>query len=302
VGSNEYSIPEARKSILREVCVPDSALQEIVCCIGQPVAGNPTQFMMQRVLANSGLDWRYLTLEVAPEDLADALRGIRALGFRGVSIAIPHKVATAALLDALSESAELMGAVSCVCREDRRLVGENTDGRAFVEALSETCTPADKRVLLLGAGGVARAIAVELARAGVTEILVANRTLEHGQNLVDLLQQRLSVAARLVPWDGLLVVPDDVGLLINATSVGLLDSEARVAIEPQSLHSSLVVADVVFNPPQTWLLKEAQRRGCPTVTGLGMLVNQAAINFQLWTGLEPDKAVMREAVEEYLEI
>ncbi len=119
---------------------------------------------------------------------------------------------------------------------------------------------------------------------------------------MDLLQQRLSVAAQLVPWDGPLVIPEDVSILINATSVGLLDSEARVAIEPQSLHSSLVVADVVFNPPQTWLLEEARRRGCTTLNGLGMLVNQAAINFRLWTGLEPDKSVMREAVEEYLEI
>ena len=157
-------------------------------------------------------------------------------------------------------------------------------------------------MLLLGAGGVARAIAVELARAGVAEILVANRTLERGQALVELLQQRLSVAARLVPWDGPLVVPDDVGILINATSVGLLDHASRVAIEPQSLYSSLVVADTVFNPPQTWLLKEAHRRGCTTLNGLGMLVNQAAINFHFWTGLEPDKSVMREAVEEYLEI
>lgn len=295
-------LPEAGCSILHEVRVPDSALQEIVCCIGQPVAGNPTQFMMQRVLAHLGLDWCYLTLEVAPADLADALRGIRALGFRGASLSIPHKVAAIPLLDALSESAELMGAVSCVCREGERLVGDNTDGRAFAESLSELCDPTDKRVLLLGAGGVARAIAVELARRGVAEILVANRTAERGQVLVELLEQRLAIAARLLPWDGSLVVPEDAGMVINATSVGLLDSEARLAIEPQSLHSGLIVADAVFNPPQTWLLKEARRRGCRTLNGLGMLVNQAAINFQLWTGLEPDKAVMREAVEEYLEI
>jgi shikimate dehydrogenase len=288
--------------VLREVLVPDSALQEIVCCIGQPVAGNPTQFMMQRVLANLGLDWRYLTLEVAPQDLADAIRGIRALGFHGVSLTTPHKIAAAELLDDLSETAKLIGAVSCVCRQNGRLVGDNTDGPAFLAALCEVCKPADKRVLLLGAGGVGRAIAVELARSGVTELLVANRTAERGQALVELLQQRLSMAAQCVPWDGLLVIPEDVSLLINATSVGLLDCDARVAIEPQSLHSSLFVADVVFNPPQTWLLREAARRGCTTLNGLGMLVNQAALHFALWTGLESDKSIMREAVEEYLEI
>ena len=287
---------------LGEVLVPDSALQEIVCCIGQPVAGNPTQFMMQRVLASAGLDWCYLTLEVAPEDLADAIRGIRAFGFRGVNLSIPHKVAVIPLLDGLTELAELMGAVSRVFREDRRLIGDNTDGRAFVEALRETCDPAEKRILLLGAGGIARAIAVQLGRAKAAEILVANRTPEHGQALVDRLHQRLSVAAQYVPWSGQLVVPENVDIVINATSIGVLDSEARVPIEPASLHSSLVVADVVFNPPQTWLLEEARRRGCTTLNGLGMLVNQAAIDFAIWTGIVPDKSIMREAVEEYLEI
>ncbi len=282
--------------------MPDSALQEIVCCIGQPVAGNPTQFMMQRVLANVGLDWRFLTLEVSPEDLPDAIRGIRALGFHGVSVSLPHKIAAAPLLDALSERAELVGAVSCVYREDGRLVGDNTDGRAFVDSLGEICPVAGKRVLLLGAGGVGRAIGVELAREGASEILVANRTAAHGEALVELLRRRLSAAAEFLPWDGLLAVPDDVSMLIHATSVGLLDGDARVAIEPQSLHSSLVVADVVFNPPQSWLLRESARRGCTTLNGLGMLVNQAADHFRRWTGREPDKPAMREAVEEYLEI
>lgn len=282
--------------------MPDSALQEIVCCIGQPVAGNPTQFMMQRALASLGLDWRCLTLEVAPADLVDAVRGIRALGFRGVSLATPHKVAAAALLDELSDDAQLMGAVSCACRQDGRLIGENTEGQAFVEALREVVDPGDKRVLVLGAGGVARAIAVELARAGAADIRVANRTTQQGQALVDLLQQQLSATASLLPWDGNLAIPDDVNLLINATSIGLLTATARVPIEPQSLNSTLVVADAVFNPPQTWLLEEAARRGCPTLNGLGMLVNQTAHNFRLWTGQDIDRSILREAVEEYLEV
>jgi shikimate dehydrogenase len=287
---------------LGEVRVPDSALQEIVCCIGQPVAGNPTQFMMQRVLASAGSDWCYLTLEVAAEDLADAVRGIRVLGFREIHLSVPHKVAVLPLLDELTEAAELVGAVSRVFRDGRRLIGDNTDGRAFVESLRETCDPAGKRVLLLGAGGVARAIAVELAKAQVAELLIANRTPEHGQAVVDRLRERLSVTAELLPWSGLLAIPEQVDLVVHATSVGLLDSEARVAIDPATLRSSLVVVDVVFNPPYTWLLNEARRRGCIIVNGLGMLVHQAAINFEIWTGQAPDRGVMREAVEEYLEI
>jgi shikimate dehydrogenase len=289
-------------SLPREVRVPDSALQEILCCLGQPVAGNPTQFMMQRALARAGLDWCYLTLEVSPADLPDAVRGIRALGFRGANVSLPHKVAAVPLLDRLSESAELIGAVSCISCRESALVGDATDGRAFVEALREVCNLADKRVLMLGAGGVARAISAELARHGVAEIRVANRTAERGEALVELLRARLSVAANAVAWDTPLVVPDDVDLLINATAVGVLDAEARVPVEPASLRPSLVVADVVFNPPRTWLLDAAERCGCTILNGLGMLVNQVALDFHIWTGLEPDKTILREAVEEYLEI
>ncbi len=282
--------------------MPDPALQEILCCLGQPVAGNPTQFMMQRALARAGLDWCYLTLEVAPADLADALRGVRALGFRGANVSLPHKMAAAPLLDRLSESAQLIGAVSCISRGEAGLIGDATDGRAFVEALREIADLADKRVLLLGAGGVARAIAAELARHSVAEVRVANRTAARGEALAELLHDRLSVAAHPLAWATPLAVPDDIDILINATAIGVLDAEARVPVDPASLRPSLVVADVVFNPPRTWLLDAAERAGCTTLNGLGMLVNQVACDFHIWTGLEPDKAILREAVEEYLEI
>lgn len=282
--------------------MPDPALQEILCCIGQPVAGNPTQFMMQRALARAGLDWCYLTLEVAPDDLPDAIRGIHALGFRGANVSLPHKVAAAPLLDQLSESAQLIGAVSCISRSDNGLVGDATDGRAFVEALREVVDLAEKRVLLLGAGGVARAIAAELARQHVAEIRVANRTAERGEALAELLRDRLAATAQAVPWETPLVVPEEVEILINATAIGVLDADARVPVDSATLRPSLVVADVVFNPPRTALLDDAARAGCTTLNGLGMLVNQVALDFQIWTGLAADKAILREAVEEYLEI
>lgn len=282
--------------------MPDPALQEILCCIGQPVAGNPTQFMMQRALARARLDWCYLTLEVAPADLPDAIRGVRALGFRGANVSLPHKMAAAPLLDQLREPAQLTGTVSCIARGEDGLVGDATDGRAFVEALREVCDLAGKRVLLLGAGGVARAIAAELARHRVAEIGVANRTAQRGETLVHLLQERLAAAARPVAWETPLAVPDDVDLLINATAIGVLDAEARVPVDPGTLRPSLVVADVVFNPPRTRLLDEAEQAGCTVVDGLGMLVNQVAIDFHIWTGQPTDKTILREAVEEYLEI
>ena len=140
-------------------------IQEIVGVFGQPVAGNPTQYIMEKAFAKAGLDWRYLTLEVPPEGLADAIRGMRAMGFRGCNLTIPHKVTVVPLLDRLSDAAKLMGAVNCVQRVEDELIGENTDGKGFVESLSGVIDPAGKNVVLLGAGGAARAIAIE-NRAG----------------------------------------------------------------------------------------------------------------------------------------
>ena len=277
-------------------------LQEVVCCLGQPVAGNPTQYMMEKAFAAAGLDWKYLTCEVPPEKLADAVKGLRALGFKGANFTIPHKVAVVPLLDGLSPAAELMGAVNCANRVSEKLVGENTDGKGFVQSLRQFGDLAGRNVVLLGAGGAARAIAVELALGGVQRIAVVNRDAARGQALVDLLRQRTKTAAELTPLNGAYPVPPDAHVFINATSVGLGDADARVPLAADSLRPELIVADVIFNPPRTWLIRTAADRGCRTLDGLGMLVNQAVISFRIWTGREPDAGVMRDALEEYLEI
>jgi shikimate dehydrogenase len=280
---------------------PD-ALQEICCCFGQPVAGNPTQYMMERCFAHHGLDWRYLTLEVGPDDLADAVRGLRAMGFRGGNITKPHKVNVIQYLDRTTEAAGLMGAVNCIERQGRELIGENTDGKGFVQSLRGVTNPAGKRIVLLGAGGAARAIGVELGLAGAAEITVVNRTAERGQELATLLNDRVKVPARLTLWEGDYSVPEGTDVLINATSIGLFEPDARVPVNESTLKPGMAVADVVFNPPETRLLKAARDRGCTALDGLGMLVNQGVIGFRIWTGVDPDANVMREAVEEFLGI
>lgn len=282
--------------------MPVSQLQEICACLGQPVAGNPTQYMMERAFASHQLDWRYLTLEVPPERLGDAIRGMRALGFRGGNITKPHKCEVIQFLDATSEAASLMGAVNCINRDGDRLIGENTDGKGFVQSLRAVTDPAGKRVVILGAGGAARAIAVEIALAGAAEFTIVNRTPQRGQELADLLTGKLQATATLTPWEGDYEVPEGIDVLINATSIGLFEPDARVPLSEDSLKPPLVVADVVFNPPETRLLRDARERGCTLLDGLGMLVNQAVIGFKIWTGIDPDPAVMREALEEFLEI
>ncbi|MFO7903215.1 MAG: shikimate dehydrogenase [Pirellulaceae bacterium] len=283
--------------------MPDSAIQEIVCCFGNPMAGNPTQFVMQRALADLRLDWRCLTLEVAAEDLEDAVRGIRAFGFKGASLDLPHKVAVVPYLDRLTEFAEKVGAVNCICRVDYQLVGENTDGPAFLQSLKNVVGKIDQqRILMLGAGGTARSIAVELAEAGVGEIRIADGSAEQAQALVERIHEHVPVSTQVISSDAPLEIDEDIDILINATSIGHLDPDAEIPIKTDTIQPSLLVADVVINPPSTWLLREAAARGCTTFNGLDMFVNQAILNFKLWSGHDPNPAVMREAVEEFLEV
>lgn len=278
------------------------SIQEIVAVFGQPVAGNPTQYMMEKAFAQLGLDWRYLTLEVAPENLGDAIRGMRAMGFRGCNLTIPHKVAVLEYLNRTSEAATLMGAVNCVNRVGDELVGENTDGKGFVQSLRELTDPTGKNVVILGAGGAARAIAVEVGLSGAAQITVVNRNRERGQELVQLLSDKVRIASQFVPWEGNYEVPADTDVVINATSIGLGDAEARVPLAVATLEADMVVADVIFNPPETRLIRDARGRGCQTLDGLGMLVNQAVIGFRIWTGQDADPQVMRDALEEFLGI
>ncbi len=256
--------------------------------------------MMEKAFVQVGLDWRYLTLEVAPDDLGDAVRGMRTMGFRGCNLTIPHKVAVISHLDRTSEAAALMGAVNCVNRVGNELVGENTDGKGFVESLKEVTDPAGKQVVILGAGGAARAIAVETALAAAAEITIVNRGIERGEELARLVNDKVGVPAKFVAWEGDYAVPGEIEVLINATSIGLGDAEARVPLDVATLESDMVVADVIFNPPETRLLREAHERGCKTLDGLGMLVNQAVIAFKIWTGQDANADVMREALEEFL--
>jgi len=272
--------------------------QELTACFGQPVAENPTQVMVEAAYRHHGLGWRYLTIEVAPPDLGDAVRGARAMGFAGFNCTIPHKVSVIAHLDGLGESAALMGAVNCVVRRNGKLIGENTDGKGFVTALKEVVDPRGAHIVMFGAGGAARAIGVELALAGATRLTVVNRSLERGQNLVQLLRQKTQIAAELVIWNDEYRVPPDAQVIVNATSIGLFpDVEARLALDVGTLKPSMVVADVIPNPPKTRLLRDAQAVGCRTIDGLAMLVNQGVIGIEYWTGIRPDAVVMRQALE-----
>jgi len=276
-------------------------LSTITGCFAQPAAENPTVAMVEAAYRAAGLDARYLNCEVAPADLGDAVRGARAMQWAGFNCSIPHKVAVIEHLDELAPSAAIIGAVNCVVRRDDRLIGENTDGQGFVASLRSVVDPAGKRVVVLGAGGAARAITVETALAGASSIAVVNVDRQRGGELARLLDERTPTAATYVPWSGRYRIPDGTDIVVNATPVGLYpDVDARVDLDVGSLRPEMIVADVIPNPPSTHLLRDATARGCRTIDGLGMLVNQGVLGIKLWTGVDADSAVMYETLERVL--
>ena len=269
-----------------------SGTPTLVGLIGHPVAGNPTGTMMEAAFAKAGLDWRYVSMDVARGDLEAAVAGLAALGFRGFNVTMPYKVEILPLLSRLSPAVELIGAANTIVREGDGWVGENTDGKGFLAAVSEILEPRGARVWLVGAGGAARAVAAELALAGAASIEVVNRDGGRGRSIVDMLTARTATRAAWRPWASPLVVEPGVDLVVNATSLGYNDPDAGLDLDlPRAGHP--LVADVVFSPPRTKLLRQAEAAGCRTLDGLGMLVNQGAIAFRLWTGVEPDRKVMR---------
>lgn len=280
---------------------PTYFLSEIIALFGQPVAENPTQYMQEEAFRAAGVDFRYVTLEVAPERLPDAIRGMRAMNFAGANCTIPHKIAVMDHLDVITTAAQKIGAVNTIVRQpDGRYLGENTDGKGFIRSLEEAgfSIPGCKAVVL-GAGGAARAIAVELAEAGASDLIIVNRTRARGEELADAVNARTTARAECVPWLGDYSVPSDAQLVINATSIALFPNvEEVVPIDFGTLKSGMLACDVIPNPPITPFLRHAKEAGAVTLDGLGMLVYQGAIAFKLWTGEEASTQVMRRALEE----
>jgi len=273
---------------------------ELVGVLGFPVAENPTCVMQEAAFAALGLQWRYLTIEVKPEALPDAIRGVRALGMKGVNLTIPHKVAVLPLLDEISRDAAMIGAVNTVRREGDRLIGENTDGKGFLRGVREEAgiDPEGKRIVVLGAGGAARAIAIELALAGAGRITICNRSVERGKALCDDLKQRTKADAHFELWRSTYSVRPEVDILVNATSIGLFpDTKAMPDVDLKNARGDLLVCDVVPNPPETRFIKMARALGLKILTGLPMLVYQGAIGFEMWTGRKAPEAAMMAALE-----
>ena len=272
----------------------------LVGVFGHPVSENPGVVIMDAAFQSiHAANWRFLTIDIAPEGLKDAMASLRTLGMRGINLTIPHKVAVIPYLDALSDEAKLIGAVNTVVNEDGRLVGYNTDGKGFMMALEDSgIDVAGKKIVMLGSGGVARAMGVELCLAGAGELciysIVEQEMIELTRILTGISKTRVVCKA----WDNSLKVPGDTDILINATPLGLYpDTEACPDIDYGTIKPSMFVQDVIPNPAHTAFLRRAGQQGARTSTGMGMMINQAAVNTLLWTGKMPDKGPMAEAFD-----
>ena len=275
------------------------ASTEALAVIGSPIRHSLSPPIFNSAFAALGMNWVYLAFEVPPGRAADALEGVRALSLKGLSVTMPHKSAVAEAVDALAHPADVLKAVNCVVAEGRRLVGHNTDGAGFLAALDiEAGFTADgARCLVLGAGGAARAVTAALADAGAAEVVIVNRT--RGKALE---------AAALAGNRGRVGSPQEASgmdIIVNATSVGMRTPESPDAeatpIDPDYLREGQLFVDLIYEPARTAIQQAAARRGVRTRNGLEMLVRQAGVSFELWTGIPAPFDVMRRAALDQLE-
>ena len=276
---------------------------ELTGVFGDPVDDNPTGVVEEAAFAAKNLNYRYLTIKVLPEDLGKAMDSVKIFGMKGINLTMPHKIKVLPYLDELSPAAEIIGAVNTVIQKEGKLFGENTDGKGFVTALKNSGETLDKKnVTILGAGGAARAIAVECALNGVAHINIINRSIEKGEELASLIQMKTDSSAKYLNWKNNMAIPSDTDILINATSIGFSPNVTdKPDIDYTSITPEMCVCDVIFNPAETIFLKTAAENGAKTITGLGMLVQQAALNFTLWTGVEAPVDVMEDALKKEFE-
>ena len=280
-------------------------LDHLVGVFGQPVAENPGVVIQDAAFQAMGLErWHFLTQDVDKDKLGDAIQGLKAFKMRGINCTIPHKIAVMDYLDEISHSAKLIGAVNMIVNDNGHLFGENTDGKGFMMSLeSNGIDVKGKKVVVFGAGGAARAICVEMGLAGAADITIVNRAQDRalGDALMEILRKNTQTEVRYIDWEGYYSIPEGTDIVVNATSVGLYPNvDEMPKIDLDSIKPTMFVQDVIPNPTETALIKELRRRGIPCATGAGMLINQAALNIEMWTGRKPDKEVMYRALEEAL--
>jgi shikimate dehydrogenase len=283
--------------------VPSSPLppqKQMTGMLGHPVAENPIDRMFDAVYAHHHLPWEFWKCDVAPDDLGAAIAGTKALGFRGYGITVPYKIASIPYLDAVDEGVRVIGATNYVTVEGGRLIGHNNDGKGVVKAILKVTPIAGKRVVILGAGGAGRAMAVELGWAGASHLTVVTRREEQGREVADLVHQAAHIPTEWRAWGDVVTIPEGSDILMNATTLGAAPAAAPVPVDWDGAGSGLTAVDVITNPRLTPFLRSAAERSCAVVDGVEMLVQLAMQLFASWTGVTAQEDVFERAVSEAL--
>lgn len=272
----------------------------VFCVLGHPVGHSMSPAMHNAALAEMGVNGVYVAFDVHPDGLAEAVRGLQALGVGGVNCTIPHKEALLPLMDEVSEDAALIGAVNTLCLRDGKCIGENTDAPGFLSDLRAAgAEPAGKRALVLGAGGSARAVATALVRTGA-RVTVANRTLARAEELAAELNAKLRVdvvRASELRAEALKEATAEADIIVNTTSLGMSPNvDAMPDLPLDALREGVFVYDLIYNPVETRLLREARRRGARGTHGAGMLARQGALALEMWTGLPAPVDLMEQVI------
>jgi shikimate dehydrogenase len=283
-----------------------STKTKICGLIGDPVEHSVSPAMHNTAFSSLGLDYIYLPFRVVRDNLVRAIDGLKVLNIRGLNVTIPHKVAVIPLLDEMEPLAQKIGAVNTIANDKGRLKGHNTDAGGFLKALLERgVEPRGKKVVVLGAGGVSRAISFTLAEGGA-EIVILNRRLEMdwAVKLASSISQLSTKEVKALELNdkNLSSVLEAADILVNATSVGMSPNSNNSPLPARLLKPELVVFDVVYNPLKTRFLAEAEAAGAETISGIDMLVWQGALAFELWTGAKAPIDIMKAKAIEALKV
>ena len=263
--------------------------------IGSPVAHSLSPLLHNAAFNSLGMDWEYLALEITESELDEVLAQMRSGNLVGLSVTMPLKTRVASLVDECTSTAEKLSAVNCVVANEKGLIGHNTDGDGFLNGLIHEAQfdPKGKKVAVIGAGGAARAVIEALARSGAASIMVVNRTPAKAESAADLAGEVGAV--------GTLEDISGADLVVNATSIGMKDSQVDIPCSVDLLHSSQLVVDLIYHPLETRWISLAKQKGIDSYNGVSMLLFQAAEAFTLWTGEEAPISIMQEAITQELE-
>ncbi|MHA2429519.1 MAG: shikimate dehydrogenase [Promethearchaeota archaeon] len=279
-----------------------TARTKILCVIGHPIEHSMSPIMHNAAIQDLGLDYLYMAFDVPPNKLKEAIKGLKTLNIKGINVTLPHKENAIEFIDKVDEIAQKIGAINTIKNEDGFLIGRNTDAEGAKKALLDAGFEIDgKKVVLIGAGGAAKAISYSLA-SNTDKITIINRSEDRAKILVSEMKSKMDLNIESKKYSEIILKEEisNADILINATPVGMFPTIGISPVSKKILHSDLFVFDLIYNPLETQLIRDSKEIGCQTLSGLDMLVNQGALAFGWWTNRKPNLDLMKLKIIEYL--